>query len=120
MDANKGDQERPNYRSRLVVREIKAKKLPEERLEIEQLFSSMPPLEALMVLISEFITWSREGYKLAMFDISRAHFYGKAQRRVFVELVDEDKAEYGKDKCGLLLKSCTGRRMHRRYGRRTT
>ena len=43
-----------------------------------------------------------------MFDISRAHFYGKARRRVFVELEAEDKAEYGEDKCGLLLKSMYG------------
>ena len=108
VDTNKGDVERPNYRSRLVVREIKAKKTPEEKLEIDQLFSSMPPLEALMLLISEFTTLSRQNYKLAMFDISRAHFYGVAQRRVFVELTDEDKKEFGRDKCGLLMKSMYG------------
>ena len=46
--------------------------------------------------------------KMAFFDISRAHFYGKSKRRVFVDLVDEDKAKYGADKCGLLLKTMYG------------
>ena len=46
--------------------------------------------------------------KLALFDISRAHFYGNAKRRVVVELEKEDKEEYGSDKVGLLLQSMYG------------
>ena len=42
-------------------------------------------------------------FKIAMFDISRAHFYGKAKRRIFVELEEESRKECGEDKCGLLL-----------------
>jgi hypothetical protein len=100
--------------------DIKAKKSADEKLSIEQLFSSMPPLEAFMFMVSLFITWSRAGspaaqaagkkkpYKLALFDISRAHFYGKAKREVYVDLVEEDKDEFGHDKCGLLLRSMYG------------
>ena len=116
VDTNKGDSERPKYRSRIVAREIKARKSEDEKIPIEQLFSAMPPLEAVKSLISLFTSWGVKGragvsakpYKLATFDISRAHFYGRARRRVFVELVDEDREEYGQDKCGLLLKSMYG------------
>ena len=31
-----------------------------------------------------------------------------ARRRVFVDLVEEDKAHFGADRCGLLLKSMYG------------
>ncbi|CAK0805504.1 unnamed protein product, partial [Prorocentrum cordatum] len=125
VDANKGDAERPNYRSRLVVKEIKAKKRPDEQLEASEVFSAMPPLEAMRSLVSLMVTWTREAplhiqeslrkkgrkpgnFKIGFFDISRAHFYGKAQRRIFVELEEESRKEYGEDKCGLLLKSWYG------------
>eukprot|EP00972_Heterocapsa_arctica_P063022 9297839-Heterocapsa_arctica.AAC.1 len=98
----------------------------------------MPPLEAIMGLISLLISWSRgqssaggsaqstggsaqrvggsaqcaggsaQPCKLATLDISRAHFHGKARRRVFVEFETEDCAEYGEDERGLLLNSMDG------------
>ncbi|CAK0882435.1 unnamed protein product [Prorocentrum cordatum] len=125
IDTNKGDAERPNYRSRLVVKEIKAKKRPDEQLEASEVFSAMPPLEAMRSLVSLMVTWAREpplhvqeslrkkgrkpgNFKIGFFDISRAHFYGKAQRRIFVELEEESRKEYGEDKRGLLLKSWYG------------
>ncbi|CAK0880002.1 unnamed protein product, partial [Prorocentrum cordatum] len=125
VDTNKGDAERPNYRGRLVVKEIKAKKRPDEQLEASEVFSAMPPLEAMRSLVSLMVTWTREAplhiqeslrrkgrkpgnFKIGFFDISRAHFYGKAQRRIFVELEEESRKEYGEDKCGLLLKSWYG------------
>ncbi|CAK0893091.1 unnamed protein product, partial [Prorocentrum cordatum] len=125
VDTNKGDAERPNYRSRLVVKEIKAKKRPDEQLEASEVFSAMPPLEAMRSLVSLMVTWTREAplhiqeslrkkgrkpgnFKIGFFDISRAHFYGKAQRGIFVELEEESRKEYGEDKCGLLLKSWYG------------
>jgi len=43
VDTNKGDDQKPNYRSRLVMRDIKAKKTEGERLEAKDLFASMPP-----------------------------------------------------------------------------
>ena len=49
INTNKGDEARPNYRSRLVVREIKRTKSPEETLPAETLFSAMPPLEAFKI-----------------------------------------------------------------------
>ena len=51
VDRNKGDLERPKYRSRIVCREIKRSKnadyIPEHAS-----FSAMPPLEALKMLLS--------------------------------------------------------------------
>jgi hypothetical protein len=44
VDANKGDDIHPEYRSRLVAKEIKTDKR-------EDLFASTPPLEALTLLI---------------------------------------------------------------------
>ena len=110
IDRNKGDNIHENYRSRLVVREVKsqgqAAMLPEHAL-----FSSMPPLEAVKLLCSLMTTLrvSRRGGKLSLrlIDISRAHFYGRATRRVFVTLPEGDETE---GKCALLLKTMYGTR----------
>ena len=110
VDRNKGDNVHENYRSRLVVREVKsqgqAALLPEHAL-----FSSMPPLEAVKLLCSLMTTLrvSRRGGKLSLrlIDISRAHFYGRATRRVFVTLPEGDESE---GKCALLLKTMYGTR----------
>ena len=110
IDRNKGDLQRPNYRSRLVCREVKRAKGAEYIPEYAS-FSSMPPLEALKLLLSLMVTLkkSRKGgdLKLRLLDISRAHFYGNAERRVFVTLPEGDKLE---GHCGLLLKSMYGTR----------
>ena len=110
VDRNKGDTTRENYRSRLVVREIKsqgqAALIPEYAL-----FSSMPPLEALKLLCSLLVTLrvSRRGGKLSLklTDISRAHFYGRAARRIFVTLPEGDESP---GECGLLNKTMYGTR----------
>ena len=47
IDSNKGDDVKPNYRSRVVVREVR-KKGPDGRvLPDAELFSGTPPLEAM-------------------------------------------------------------------------
>ena len=74
IDRNKGEQENENYRSRLVVRELKsqgqAALIPEYAL-----FSSMPPLQALKLMCSLLVTLraSRNGGAMALklTDISR-------------------------------------------------
>ena len=47
VDTNKGDKNTPFVRSRICVRECKKGRNAVESLEPEQLFSAMPPLEAL-------------------------------------------------------------------------
>eukprot|EP00971_Amphidinium_carterae_P271054 5378870-Amphidinium_carterae.1 len=71
----------------------------------------MPPLEATKMLCSLCMTLeaSPKGkpLKLALWDISRAHLYGDAQRDLYVELPPED-AQLETDTepmCGLLLRS---------------
>ena len=95
IDTNKRDQENPEYRSRLVVREIKARKKVEERLDPALLFSGMPPAESLRMLVSYMQSEDDSDHsagssaldrKMAGWDISRAHFYGDVQRPLFVQL----------------------------------
>ena len=78
-------------RARLVVREIKKAKSEDEKLKPSDLFSAMPPVESLNALVSHLMT-ERVGRRgrnlvLAVFDVSKAHFYGVCvcERDVYVE-----------------------------------
>ena len=106
VDRNKGDQIKENFRSRLVVREIKKQ---HGALPVHESTSSMPPLEAAKLLcslaVSRKVSKRGKPLKLALYDISRAHFYGVAKRRIFVTLPPGDEEE---GKCALLLKSMYG------------
>ena len=87
IDRNKGDREHPNYRSRIDVREVKRQ---HGALPGHMLFSNMPPLEAVKILCSELAARKKnkkgKDLRLALYDISRAHFYGEAQREIYVTL----------------------------------
>ena len=90
VDTNKGDKNTPFMRSRICVRECKKSRNAVEFMEPEQLFSAMPPSEALKLLCSLKVSLktSRRGkpLKLDHFDISRAHFMPEARRELYVEL----------------------------------
>ena len=81
------------YRSRLVVREIKKAKSADEKLDPAEVFSSMPPIEGLKCLISHMMTEQKdpdgETLCMAVWDVSRAHFYGIAERDIYTNLPDE-------------------------------
>ena len=86
VDVNKGDSNCPNYRSRLVAKEIK-------RDRRDDLFAATPPLEAKKALFSMAVTenigWTgdrKKGMKLDFLDVRRAYFYAKAKRTVYVQL----------------------------------
>ena len=85
IDSNKGDDEKPNYRSRLVGREIKK----DNRLD---LFSATPPLEALKLLLSMCAKKhkARDPWRVAVIDIKRAYFYAPTRPSVFIEIPSED------------------------------
>ena len=53
----------------------------------------MPPFEAVKILCSELATEGNEDLELALYDISRAHFYLKAQRDIYVTLPQGDEEE---------------------------
>ena len=107
VDTNKGDEQNPQYSSRLVAREIK--RGGKRALSDSELFSSMPPLEALKVMLSIWASKreSKAGrpFKLRTIDISRAHFYGRSRRELYIELPDEDATD---GMVGLLQRSMYG------------
>ena len=87
IDINKGDDRRPNYRSRLVGKEF-------NNGEVAGLFAATPPLEALRLLIAEAATKERGGRKVLMInDVSRAFFEAPVRRNVCVELPEEELTE---------------------------
>ena len=110
VDINKGDEIHPEYRSRLVGRELKFRD-PKR----DDLFAATPPLEAKNMLLSlavtENIGYNRgkesSGMQLEFIDIRRAYYQAHARRRIYVQLPPEDD-EPGK--CGLLNKALQGTR----------
>ena len=87
VDLNKGDAVAPNYRSRLVAKELKAFApwIPQENL-----FAATPPAAALNLLLSTMVTReSRRGepYKMAFLDVRRASFRAAATEGAYVELL---------------------------------
>ena len=102
IDTNKGDALHPAVRARLVAMEVRRK-------GTEAIFSATPPLEALRAVIAltarENPAGRSDPVKLYTADISRAHFYADAVRRVFVELPREDPKSADKGTVGLLQKT---------------
>ena len=98
VDANKGDEEKPDHSCRLVGKEI-------EKDKREDLFAASPPLEAKKMLFSLWA--SMPGMCLDFGDVVRAYFHARARRRVYVELSKEDVEE---GKRGLLKKAMYGTR----------
>ena len=82
---DKVDADRPNYRSRLLVREIKRAMKKSDVPCAAELFSGMPPLENVL-FVANTQEEAKSKLSLAMYDISLAHFHGVPVRRVFVEL----------------------------------
>ena len=76
-------------RARLVVREIKKANSADEKVEPCDVFSAMPPVESLEALVSHVMTERVDrrarNLVLAVFDVSRAHFYGVCERDVNME-----------------------------------
>ncbi|CAK9008497.1 unnamed protein product, partial [Durusdinium trenchii] len=95
MDVNKGDNENPFVRSRMVAKEIKKAKPAEMQLGGADTFSATPPIEAVYTLLSAFMSKDpKKGeLKLANWDISRAHFMGRAARDIFMELPEQDRVQ---------------------------
>jgi len=103
-DLNKGDEQRPAYRSRLVGRELK-KWDP----FMSGTFAATPPTESLRFMLSDFMTRRRSKGRrcLMVLDVSRAHFHPPATRELYIQLPDEDWEE---GKVGRLLKTIYGTR----------
>ena len=103
---NKGDDRCPNYRARLVARQM------EKWNEASDAFAGTPPLEAKKMLFSLAATKHRhEGtneeveMELSFIDIRRAYFNADVKEDMYIDLLEED-AEAGY--CGKLIKSMYG------------
>ena len=109
MDIDKGDTNKPDYRSRLVAKEINTG-------YEEGLYASTPPLEALRWILSETATVeggaASEEKVVLISDVSRAFFAAPATRKVAVTLPDEalEEWEKGSGKVGILKMSLYGTR----------
>ena len=86
VDANKGDQEHPDMRSRLVGQEFNIGKN-------DELYASTPPLEALRFVISSTTTLSADGEQrhVMVNDVMRAYFYAPTHRDIYIEIQPEDR-----------------------------
>ncbi|CAK9071194.1 Copia protein [Durusdinium trenchii] len=79
----------------MVAKEIKKAKPAEMQLGGADTFSATPPIEAVYTLLSAFMSKDpKKGeLKLANWDISRAHFMGRAARDIFMELPEQDRVQ---------------------------
>ena len=81
VDINKGDQARKEYRSRLTVKELKAK-YPMDAAEV---FAATPPVECLRLLASlTMCAPAEEEIVMGFIDISRAHPHADLNRTVYI------------------------------------
>ena len=114
IDINKGDDDKPNYRSRMVGKEFNDR-------EIEGLFAATPPLEALRLILSWAassvgpLSGAENGMpdkSSLIADVSRAFFEAPAKRDICVELPEEalSGGETPQDTVGKLLASLYGTR----------
>ena len=110
VDVNKGDDENPKVRCRLVVQETRRQTTidPENTAAV---FSATPPYEALRMIISMLMTpktpEERE-HVLTFIDISRAHPHAPMRRDLWVKLPPEDPRSGEPGICGRLLKCMYG------------
>ena len=102
IDINKGDVKQPNYRSRLVAKEINTYKQMD-------LFAATPLLEALKLILSTAATQNR-GEVVMVNDASMAFPHATVKRNVYVELPDEDKGKGDERRCAKLEYSMYGTR----------
>jgi len=86
VDVNKGDEQKPDVRSRLVAKEIAFRRS-------DDFFAATPPLEALRLLLSDLASrlgrGTRSEIKMMVIDAKKAHLHAMAGRELFIELPPE-------------------------------
>ena len=92
IDINKGDGDIPNYRSRIVAREMNIYKR-------RDLFAATPPLEALKAIMSTTVS-AHKGEVIMENDISRIFFNVKLERDVYVQPPEENRKVGEENMCG--------------------
>ena len=92
-------------------RELKAR--TKEALLAHELFSAMPPWEAIKSLLFFLVTdgietENDEELEVGIFDISRAHFMPKVKRELYIELPPEDMKPGEENMVGRLNRNMYG------------
>ena len=108
IDTNKGDIDEPNYRARLVGREIATHKR-------DDLFAATPPLESLRYIVSrcasnQYHADATKKFSIMSNDIKRAYFYAPSTRPVYILIPDEDREAEDEGRVGQLNLSLYGTR----------
>ena len=112
VDVNKGCEEEPDVRCRLVARDFK----PKGEKDRSDLFAATPPLEAKKLLFQLAVNDNarrrgsrRPGIKIMFIDVKKAHLYGvlKPDERAYIELPGEGGK---RGKCGRLKRWLYGMR----------
>jgi hypothetical protein len=108
VDLDKGNDEEPDVRCRLVGRDFK----PKGEKDREDLFAAMPPLECKEILFRKAVQMPRRGgkkMKLLFIDVKKAHLnvFLEEGEHAYIELPEED-AEIGM--CGRLRRWLYGMR----------
>ena len=109
VDTIKGTADSPNYRSRIVAMEFKK---DQPRCNDHELFSAMPPIEAVRMVISHAAS-AGDGTSsrcILVADVRRAYFNAPARRPIYVEIPPEDLEEGDEHRCAELLASMYGTR----------
>ncbi|CAK0860738.1 unnamed protein product, partial [Prorocentrum cordatum] len=110
VDIDKGDTDRPDYRSRLVAQETKAQSTIAGD-DIGAVFAATPPLECLRLICSMVMSSDpSEGRVLRFLDISRAHPHCEIKRTVYIKLPEEDPMSQEIGTRGLLRMALYGTR----------
>ncbi len=118
VDVNKGDEQNPNYRSRLVARQLKATDRSGQNF-----FAPAPPIESLRTVLSLAMTkmgdhqpvWDPQSpirMQLSFVDVSKAYFNAEIDPEAeptYVELPSDDE-QHG-SMCGELRRHMYGTRM---------
>ena len=98
VDTNKGSEENPDVRCRLVARDFKS-----GRKDREDLFAATPPLEMKRLLVAKTASGrkGRRRRKMLFIDAKKAHLNPRCDKEVYVELAAEAGAKAGR--CGKLV-----------------
>ena len=100
---NKGTSQNPRVRCRLVGQELGF------GVKDDELYAGTPSLVMLKLLLSWYASnWTRDSV-LKVIDVKSAFLYGKARRRIYIELPTRDP-QSGGDVVGMLDKSMYGTR----------
>ena len=102
IDINKSDVAQPNYKSRLVAREINTYKR-------DDLFAATPPFETFKLILSMTAIANKSEF-IMVNDISMAFFHALVKKEIYIKLPPEDTDAGEEELCGRLRSSMYGTR----------